>query len=205
MDQAKADIKSRTERKKDETRSKIVDTAIEMFRETGFDETTMEAVAERVDIAKGTLYNYFPTKEAILDEFIKRAFRRRNSERIQSLKELPGTRARMQLILGQLMEGVQAQPGLFERYIAYRMRNWVSFHRDASQDSGFYLLTAEIVLLGQASGEIRDDLPFDILKDLCEFVFMAVAKQYYMDPHGFDAGQAIDRGLDLFLDGAKKR
>lgn len=40
--------------------------AMALIRAYGFEETTMEQIAEEADIAKGTLYNYFPAKEAII-------------------------------------------------------------------------------------------------------------------------------------------
>ena len=65
---------SRIERKKEETRLKIIAVAMSLFKAHGFDVTTMERIAAEVDIAKGTLYNYFPVKEAIVSEYIRRTF-----------------------------------------------------------------------------------------------------------------------------------
>ena len=72
---------SRVERKKEETKRKIIEVALNLFKQQGFEATTMEQIASVVDIAKGTLYNYFPVKEAILNEYIQRAFQARNMER----------------------------------------------------------------------------------------------------------------------------
>lgn len=47
------------------TRQHIVDVAIDLFLEQGYDATTMEEVAERADIGTSTLYRYFPTKELL--------------------------------------------------------------------------------------------------------------------------------------------
>lgn len=57
---------SRRERKKDETRTRIFRAAIGLFREKGFEETTIDEITERADVAKGTFFNYFPRKEAVL-------------------------------------------------------------------------------------------------------------------------------------------
>ena len=57
---------SRRERKKEETKQRIFKAAIRLFRERGFPSTTVDDIAERADVAKGTFFNYFPRKEAVL-------------------------------------------------------------------------------------------------------------------------------------------
>lgn len=59
----------RWERRKERTKGSIVRAAMDLIQEHGFDETTMEQIAETADVAKGTLYNYFPAKEAIVGEW----------------------------------------------------------------------------------------------------------------------------------------
>ena len=48
------------------TRNKILDAARRLFSETGFEQTTTRDVARAAGIASGTLFNYFPTKEAVV-------------------------------------------------------------------------------------------------------------------------------------------
>ena len=57
---------SRRERKKEETRHRIFHAAIDLFRERGFERTTIDDITEKADVAKGTFFNYFPRKEAVL-------------------------------------------------------------------------------------------------------------------------------------------
>ncbi|MFZ6029004.1 MAG: TetR/AcrR family transcriptional regulator [Chloroflexota bacterium] len=197
-----AQASPRMARKKEETKQKIITAALGLFREQGFDATTMESIAEAVDIAKGTLYNYFPVKEAILDEYIRRGFRERNAGSLAQIQSLPDTRARMGHSFAHLLAGVQAQPVIFEKYVTYRMQRWISFQQDEEEKSGFHLLAAEIVRLGQQSGELRRDLPAGMLEDLCEYAFMLAVKAFYLSPESFSAEQAIGRCVDVFINGA---
>lgn len=47
------------------TRELLVDTAIDLFIEQGYDATTMEQIAERAEVGTSTLYRYFPSKELL--------------------------------------------------------------------------------------------------------------------------------------------
>ena len=57
---------SRRERKKEETKERIYKAAFELFKERGFEATTIDDISEAADVAKGTFFNYFPRKEALL-------------------------------------------------------------------------------------------------------------------------------------------
>lgn len=195
---------SRIQRKKNETKQKIITIAMRLFKEYGVQGTTMEQIAQEVDIAKGTLYNYFPLKEAIIDEYIKQSFSHKNSQRIRQLENLPDTKSRWIQVFSELFRGVQEQKEIFEKYLVYRMQNMVSFNPDDSEKSGFYLLGTEIIKLGQKSGEIRTDLPIAVLRELFEFAFIEAVKQFYMEPEKFNMSQAIGCYVDLCMNGVKQ-
>ena len=194
---------NRTERKKEETRQKVISVAMQLFKQNGLEATTMEQIAEVADIAKGTLYNYFPAKEAIIHEYIDRVSREKNAARIERLHELPDTRTRMVDSLSELMAAVQAQKEFFEKYLVYQVKNIITLRRDATPPSGFSLLAAEIIRLGQENGEIRRDMPLHILVALVEFVFIEVTQQFYSEPESFNSAEVIEQCVDLFLNGVK--
>lgn len=56
---------TRRERKKEETKVRIFEAALELFRQRGVEATTIEDICGRADVAKGTFFNYFPRKEAV--------------------------------------------------------------------------------------------------------------------------------------------
>src|SRR5918911_5684965 len=51
------------ERKKQQTRAHIAETARRLFAERGFERVTVAEVARAADVAEKTVFNYFPTKE----------------------------------------------------------------------------------------------------------------------------------------------
>ncbi len=53
-------------KKRDVTRTKILEAALRMFRKRGFERTTMRDVAEAAGVALGAAYYYFPSKDALV-------------------------------------------------------------------------------------------------------------------------------------------
>jgi AcrR family transcriptional regulator len=192
----------RVDRKKQKTRQMVMTAAMRLFRREGFDGVTMEQIADAADIAKGTLYHYFPVKEAILAAWLDQESLARNADRIVRMRGLADTRSRITASLAELTDAVRAQPDLFEKYFTYRTQQMISLRRDANRVSGLNSLEDEIIRLGQANGELRTDLPFALLEALFEFSFIIVAQQYYQAPDAFDAARAIGQCVELFMSAA---
>ena len=69
------------ERKRVKTRALIQEHALRLFREQGYDETSIEEIAEASEVSPSTVFRYFPTKPDLviydnLDERMIEAFRR---------------------------------------------------------------------------------------------------------------------------------
>ena len=58
--------------KAEETRERILDAALKLFRERGFDETTMRDIATAAGVATGAAYYYFRSKEELVMAFYVR-------------------------------------------------------------------------------------------------------------------------------------
>src|SRR6188472_461277 len=54
------------ERKKEQTRQLIAETARRLFGERGFEHVTVAEIARAADVAEKTVFNYFPTKEDLV-------------------------------------------------------------------------------------------------------------------------------------------
>ena len=63
LDQAR---RKRVVKPPDQRRRELLEAATELFRERGFEVSTVQAIAGKAGVAAGTVYLYFPSKEAIL-------------------------------------------------------------------------------------------------------------------------------------------
>src|SRR5262245_61947837 len=64
------------ELKKEQTRQLIAETAWRLFADRGFDDVTVTEIAREAQVAKATVFNYYPTKEDLffprLEDFAAR-------------------------------------------------------------------------------------------------------------------------------------
>lgn len=77
-------------RKRNERRDRVFEAAIALFVEKGFDETTMDDIAERSRLSRTTVFNHFPRKVHFLEEWtLRRRLRASQSFKPASLAGQP--------------------------------------------------------------------------------------------------------------------
>lgn len=59
--------------KAEETALRILEAALALFREEGFDSATMRDIAQKAGVATGAAYYYYPSKDAIVMDFYQRS------------------------------------------------------------------------------------------------------------------------------------
>jgi TetR/AcrR family transcriptional regulator, cholesterol catabolism regulator len=97
-----------------ERRKRILDATIALASKGGYEAVQMRTVAERADVALGTLYRYFPSKIHLLVSGLAREFERAQ-ERLDRAP-IPGETAydRTLYVLGRVTRSMQRDPLLIE-------------------------------------------------------------------------------------------
>src|SRR5437762_2274663 len=95
-------------------RKRIIDATIALASKGGYDAVQMRTVAERADVALGTLYRYFPSKIHLLVSSLAREFERAQ-ERLDR-RPIPGDTPyeRMMYVLSRVTRTMQSEPLLTE-------------------------------------------------------------------------------------------
>lgn len=205
MEKDNAAAEGRMERKKREVRQKIIQVAIALFNQQGFDNTTMEQIAEAADVARKTLYNYFPVKEAIADAYIREISMGLAQETFESLQRLPDTRSRLLAALNNSYGWAEKNPELTGIAFGYRMKVTYILPRSEQQETGTQRVIAAIIRQGLETGEIRADLSIQQMLMHIELLRGAVTMDWLSDPSYYVLHEEIAKMVDLVLYGISTR
>jgi AcrR family transcriptional regulator len=108
---------SRRNESKARTRQALVEAALDLFAEDGYDATTTEAIAERANVSPRTFFRYFATKESVLFfgeyDYI-RSFAGVYLAQPRSLPELEAIRASF-LMLAPALSRIKARIARYEQ------------------------------------------------------------------------------------------
>ena len=185
---------SRRERKKKETREKIFANAMQLFRLQGFTDTSVDQITQRADVGKGTFYNYFSTKEAVVLEFSRRSWQELiNKGRQQSSM---GTRQRLANLLGD-WAGFMTE----DREIA-----WVTVRNreGANCDLSLHYALMAIITVGQQNCEISREFDPSFLAESLEGMMVQHFIRWFVSGTG-DLHKELNHALTVFLDGLSEK
>ena len=90
--------------KAEETSLRILDSALALFREEGFDAATMRDIAARAGVATGAAYYYYPSKDAIVMAFYQRSCEEMQPRIAAALKGAAGLSARLHELIRVKLE-----------------------------------------------------------------------------------------------------
>lgn len=198
---------NRRERKKEETKSNIIHCALELFRAQGFPETSMEEIAEKADISKGTLYNYFENKESILCAYVQAVILDFGEEMETQLKEHQGIAAQLRLLLDFRHDFFSKNPELTAIYLSFRMQTLFNIPStnpfNHPHRSGLEKVILNMIAEAQKNGEVRGDIPTLVLARNFQLITVNyfLSCQFIQEPAGLE--QLREQLIEVLLNGAK--
>lgn len=90
---------ARSTPKAEETRGRILAAALRLFRERGFDQTTMRDIAREANVAIGAAYYYFESKEALVMSFYDEASKSMHEQIELALGRKTDLKARLRVVI----------------------------------------------------------------------------------------------------------
>jgi AcrR family transcriptional regulator len=194
-------------RRKEARPAELLDAAFALFVARGFAATRIDDIAARAGVSKGTVYLYFPSKQAVFEALVRQSVLP-NVERLIGETAQPGTPVLEILprLLRAITSTMAGSPLLqFPRLIIAESPQFpelAQFWRQTVIDRMLDTISG-LIQRGIAAGEIRPVDPADAARLMIAPLLMAViwGTTFVRQDETFDLGAFIDRHLDLYLRG----
>ena len=168
----------RRERKKRELRKRIYDEAGRLFLRQGYDATTVEQIAEAADVAQATFFNYFPSKDDLIQQMTSEVLgvvrllveeqRKRDASTAERIGDVARRATRLiqntQLLTRDLLRALMRKPEGSGPLLADVRHALAEFMRD-----------------GQELGDVRSDRDAEFLAEMLIAVFYGTITHWLND------------------------
>ncbi|CAM5456126.1 TetR/AcrR family transcriptional regulator [Streptomyces xanthochromogenes] len=145
----------RRERNKQRMRARIFSAALSLFAEKGFEQTKVDDITERADVARGTFFNHFQHKEELVTTWSSQ----RLSRFEEKLRQGTPTNEDLSVALGRCMTALvevneEEEPGLNR----VMLTSWVRAGLPITEPPRTAEVFANVIRTGLAEGRIRSDV-----------------------------------------------
>jgi AcrR family transcriptional regulator len=190
------------ERQKIRRRNRIYQVAIQLFKENGFDKTTATDIARTAHVSRGTFFNYYPYKEAVLLDY--------GAYIVSNLHDVIEERRQEGLDAGAMLEELwlalarvtQEERDLIPP-LTYELINPDPIRAKAAYEA--MPLAKIIEPLLRETHKIRDDVSIERIAATIAYTFLMTALRWSAFHPNRPVKDELKKALTLVLDGAYKR
>ncbi len=177
-------------------RDEIVDVAVDVFAEVGYDRTSLRDIARRANLSQAGLLHHFKNKEELFLEVL-----RRRDVRNEHFYEETGNPAVSLPGLVEIVRHNAQEPGLVRLYVTMSAESTAA---DSTARDFFHDRFAK--LLDDVAADIRHrkesgDFPAHLDEHAVASLLVAAADglqlQWLLDPSGFDMGDRLELLVEL--------
>lgn len=170
----------RRERRKLEVRGRIIEAAITLFDQHGFDDAKVSDICDRADVVTKTFFNHFPTKQHLLREIAEQQLATLFAD-IEAVRGGPGsTRDRLTRFFQRIADNIDAAGPMRRDLVAEMIR---AAHGDAGSEQSrrLHAAFAAVVRDGRRAGDVLDDHPLEAQAELVLGSFYALMLSWSYD------------------------
>ncbi|GAA4482091.1 TetR family transcriptional regulator KstR2 [Rhodococcus olei] len=184
----------------------IVEQAAELFATKGIAGTKVRDIADAVGVLSGSLYHYFPSKDAIAEVIVTRYLDDLTGEYETILGTPTDPRKQLTGLVEASFRVSQAHPHASEIYQnnATYLRKLPAYRKIRTAARTTKNAWISVIEGGIAAGEFRSDLPAEVLYGLIRDAVWLSLRWFTPTPE-FDIDQLADAVVSVFLEGIEAR
>ncbi len=191
---------------REKVRRRLLETAAAHFAERGLEGAQVDAIALAAGCAKGTVYNYFASKEDLFAEVLTEGCRAAVQRYAASPHEGP-VREALRALAAADVEVLREEEGFMKVVVREAMSFDPRTYPLILEHLAPYLdQVQQILARGLAAGEIRDDRPVaQLALGFVGFLVLLYVQHWGSGGAWPTVGEIPDLAVTLFLEGAARR
>ncbi|HEY66872.1 MAG: hypothetical protein DRI79_01720 [Chloroflexi bacterium] len=190
-----------------ETRSRILQAAMECFAQRGYDGTGVAEICRRAEVTKGGFYHHFPSKQAVFLELLNRWLAGLDTqlEAVRAGAEsIPEGLLRMAGMVRQVFEAAGGQLPIFLEFLAQAGHDPAVWRATIEPYQRYRAFFRDMIEAGIAEGTLRPIDP-EIGANLIVSSAVGLVLQGMLDPQGADWGQVAEESMHMLLESLERK
>jgi TetR/AcrR family fatty acid metabolism transcriptional regulator len=180
----------------------IIQAAIEVFSKNGFQNSSISEIAQRANVAEGTIYQYFRNKEDLFFSIPVEKTREFCRELDLHLEGIHGPLNKIRKFVWYYLHFFKANPE-YSRTLMLEMRVSKNFVKTTTYKSfkNFTNRILEIIREGQEEGVIRTDVNIYLIRQLVLGILEHIVTRWLLKREKYDLLGHYDQVSKLVIDG----
>jgi AcrR family transcriptional regulator len=197
----------KTQARAERTRERILNAALTEFARHGYDATGVAEICAAASVTKGAFYHHFAGKQALFLELLD-TWLQAVDEQLQrantATESFPLRLQSMAQAAQQVFVDAQGQVPMFLEFWAQAARDPTTWQATIAPYRRYRSWFAQIVAEGIADGSLRAVDPAAAAQVIVALA-VGLLLQGLLDPEGADWGRAAEDGVQILLDGLRRR
>ena len=156
---------ARKRRSREETRQRLLDSALSVFAHNGYERATVDEIVREAGFSKGAFYVHFESKEDLFWELLQERIEKQQEAFRQALDTSLSVEANERRVL-EAVFAMNADPfgrAVFLEFTAHGMRNEKVRQRLSEMYERWHGFVSDTLNNGRAAGLVRDDIDVSLL------------------------------------------
>ncbi len=186
----------------EETRSKILHIALELFSKNGYDATGVAEICKRAKVSKGAFYYHFPSKQdlflALMTDWLG-ALDANMQVASASAQDIPQAIENMADASGEVFEVLQDGFPILLEFWTQASRQPEIWRKVVEPYRKYLSYFADVIQLGIDQQAFREDLDPEMTSRFLTAIVMGLLLQATFDPEGADWQEVTRSGIKILL------
>jgi len=190
------------EEKKAQLKLLLYQTALDLFREQGYQETSIRQITQRAKVGKGTFFNHYPSKEHLLAEW----YRLCDEEAFAACqgREYANAREAITTMITTNMRKILLDKDLFIAKTQIVYRDSLISDEEKAQDSEYFNFCLAHLRKDKRNGRIDAGLDEAFFADLIITLATGTSRRWVYQGGDFDMVESIEKDLAFIFSAVEK-